>query len=747
MPLHASMPVIHGGSEGGVPSPTESSAWSDDFVPEKEMQQGLLQMLADFTPYMVSIWTECDTVIDGVQLGYFAANSAGQSNEDGVRTNADMAMIAAFLATEADGKVAWPRGVTASGLADKARRSLTYAYATHKANRKHPATDGHYWGSTGGDDSQWESSLWAFSAAMAAHMLGGSLSTEQRDAIYNMVKAECDYELERSIPVGFQGDTKAEENGWEVNILSAALGLYPDDVLAPKWFDKMRRFAVNSYSHASDVDKTAPIDPEYDKASVSELYLGQNLYPDYTLQNHNYFHTSYQNVVMQELGESQVAMAMMQGDKPRWHTNALMHNIAPVMDQVLLRLALPDGELAMPNGNDWSMFLFDQITSYSTAACYLRDPGALLLENLAYKSIKARQGTTADGSWLNHSDIGPRRMGVQAHRVMMTYLMHKLASTDDMRPADWSELSRGVRDAYIFPSQNIVRANSDDRFTFFSWSPGTRSYTGYFVPNDARKAKIVVPYKDHNTGNLIGWYRVRDRETNAFPIVSGDYELDGNSFVMTGALACNDSTLRRDFALWSTPGNALIYIDYVTAMRDAEVLEDATGLLAVSVDPFMRDKRTFYTAYDRVQTDGSSLTQWKSARPGMSWINIDNAVGVVSSSGAMSFGGKRNVNSVDVAFLAPHSQAHTGSYKSGDEVDEHLTVYYSGVDAATTGNMQASTRLLNDLPAGWVGARVPDPDGKVYEIVVNFSGSDSANISGWGQVTCQRGKALTKILY
>lgn len=746
MSVHAHMPVIHGDTEGMVPSPTESSSWNDEFVAEEHMMSDLLQMLADFTPYMMTRWTETDSVIDGVRAGYFAGNSVGQSNEDGVRTNADMAMIAAFLAKEADGKVTWPRGVTSADLADKSHRALAYACATHLANRQMRATDGRYWGSASVEANQWESSLWAFSVAMAAYYLDGRLSDALSESVYRLIKAECDYELQRSIPVGFKGDTKAEENGWEADILAAALGLYPDDKLAPRWFDKLRRFAVNSYSHMSDTEKTQPLDPEYDDVSVAEMYLGQNLYPDYTLQNHDYFHTSYQNVVIQELGEAYLAMSIMQGDNPKWKTNALMHNVAPVMNEVLLRLALPDGELAMPNGNDWSMFLFDQIASYATMACYLNDPNALLLENLAYKSIKARQGTTPDGSWLNHSDIGPRRMGVQAHRVMMTYLMHTHSSTAHMVPTRWEDLARDLSDAYIFTSQNLVRANSCDRFTFFSWSPGTRSYTGYFVPNDARKAKIVVPYKEYNTGNLIGWYKVRDRATNAFPIISGDYSLEGNAFVMTGALACNDSTLRRDFALWSTPGNALVYLDYVTALRDCEISEDATGLIAVSVDPFMRDKRTFYTAYDRVQTDGSTLTRWKSGQPGMSWINIDNAVGVVSSSPDMAFGGKRNVNSVDMAFLTPHAQVHATRYSPGQVVGTHLTVYYSGIDAATTGSMHASVQTLTGLPSGWVGVRVPDPDGKVYEIVVNFNGADTADIPGWGKVTCRRGRAMTRVL-
>ena len=147
----------------------------------------------------------------------------------------------------------------------------------------------------------------------------------------------------------------------------------------------------------------------------------------------------------------------------------------------------------MPNVNVWSMFLYDQITGYTTVACFLRDPNALMLENLAYKHIKARQSTTQDGSWLLNSDIGPRRMGVEGHRVMMTYLMHELASTADMQATSWKDFSQSQEQAYIFTPQNIVRANTPDRFSVFSWSNGLKSYTGYIASNKPDKNKLIVP--------------------------------------------------------------------------------------------------------------------------------------------------------------------------------------------------------------------------------------------------------------
>ncbi|MGV2541587.1 hypothetical protein FO502_19600, partial [Bacillus pumilus] len=161
-----------------------------------------------------------------------------------------------------------------------------------------------YWGSTSVRDHVWESSLWAMSVAYSAFFQWDKLSDEQKKQVCQLLKAECNYQLERTIPTGYAGDTKAEENGWEADVLAATLGLMPNDELAPRWFARLREFAINSYSQKDDANDMTVIDPDYDNVTVKDLYRGQNLYDDYTLQNHNYFHTSYQNVVVQELGEA-----------------------------------------------------------------------------------------------------------------------------------------------------------------------------------------------------------------------------------------------------------------------------------------------------------------------------------------------------------------------------------------------------------------------------------------------------------
>ncbi len=719
-------------TEESVSSYTEGIITSD-FVGEAAMKTDLLQMLANFSTYMVNDFQECQAPNSiNEACGCFKGENTMANDERGVRPNADLSMICAFLVKY--GKpagVALPLGVTWAKIEDMAMKSLVFAYSTHKANKLKVCSGGNYWGSTSTSDAVWESSLWAMSVAYSAYFQWNKLSDAQKGYIYALLKAECNYELYRSIPTGYAGDTKAEENGWEADILAATLGLFPNDALAPKWFERLREFAINSYSHPADINNTTVIDEWYDNKTVADLYKGQNLYDDYSLQNHNLFHTSYQNVVMQELGEAALALKMFQlglyGEE-KWKTNALMHNNQQVQDSILNWLALPDGELAMPNGNDWSLFLYDQITSYTTQACFQRDANALMLENMAYKYIKARQKTTTDGSWLLRADVGARRMGVEAHRVMMTYLMHDVLSTADLTPTAWDDFNTKYGEAKMIPCQNIVRAATDDRFTCFSWSNGLKSYTGYFAANSPDKNKIVVPYRANNTGNLTGWYEVSGKGTNATPVVSGIYQLKGNGYVMNGELNVNDNTLNNRFALYSTPQNALIYLDYVTANSAATITAEKGGLLAISTDELMKLSRTLYYSKGdgkaHKQLDGSTFTTFES-----NWVNIDNELGVIRPArGLIAFGDRGANNSIYTSKLYPMYSNTARSVKSGEVVDARNLVYYSNINAEKTQEMAGLLLSLKDqLPTGWNGVIAPDAD-RYYFLASNFKGENTATL-------------------
>lgn len=680
-----------------------------------------LQMLADFTPYLYNQYQEIsDKNSKGEPLATFKGENTFGNNEQGVRHNADLSMICAFLCKYAKGKVTLPQQVSWERLEQMGNRTLIYAYSTHKANRLYPCKNNQYWGSVSNADHSWESSLWAMSVAYSAFFQWDRLTAEQRQYVYHLLKAECNYELERSIPTGYQGDTKAEENGWECNVLAATLGLFPNDELAPQWFDRLRAFAINSYSHPFDKDDQTVIDPDYDQKTIADFYVGANLYDDYTLQNHNYFHTSYQNVVAQELGEAALALKLFQNvlyQKERWTTNALMHNVGFVMDEVLYSLALSDGELAMPNGNDWSLFLYDQITSYSTVSCFLRDPYALLLEQQALQQIGKRQKTTTDGSWLLRPDVGARRMGVEAHRVMMTWLMHHLLPTDDITPATWNQFLSQYGETSYYPDQDVITASSAERFTCFSWSKGLKSYTGYFAPNNVVHNNIVVPFRANNTGNFIGWYEVAGKKTDATDVRHSIVWSDSNSYIISGTLETNEHTLRDHYLLFASHHNLVLYFDIVKAIADCTINSERGGLLAISTDPFTKVERTLATT-NAQQTLNAQLSTINAP-----YINIDNCIGVLArtdrANNTMAFGDQQNNNSILTSRLYPIYSDKPQSVSIGDRVNSRLVAYYSNVSTSQLEALNSQCEVINNLPRGWKGYQVKDTDGATYLIIFN----------------------------
>ena len=71
----------------------------------------------------------------GEACGCFRGENTMANDERGVRPNADLGMICAFLVKYAKGKVTLPVGVTWGDVEDMAMKSLIFSYSTHKANK------------------------------------------------------------------------------------------------------------------------------------------------------------------------------------------------------------------------------------------------------------------------------------------------------------------------------------------------------------------------------------------------------------------------------------------------------------------------------------------------------------------------------------------------------------------------------------------------------------------------------------
>lgn len=84
----------------------------------------------------------------------------------------------------------------------------------------------------------WQSALWAAQAATAGWMMWDFLSPEQQEMVCRMTVYEADRFLDYKVPyyrdvqgnVIYKGDSKAEENAWNSNILVIASTMMPGHV-------------------------------------------------------------------------------------------------------------------------------------------------------------------------------------------------------------------------------------------------------------------------------------------------------------------------------------------------------------------------------------------------------------------------------------------------------------------------------------------------------------------------------------
>ena len=209
-----------------------------------------------------------------------------------------------------------------------------------------------------------------------------------------------------------------------------------------------------------------------------------------------------------------------------------------------------------------------------------------------------------------------------------------------MAPTVWADFQRRQAATKWLKSQNIVRSMSKDRFVCFSWSEGLKNANCLIVPNLPDKNKIIVPYKRGVGGNIIG--HPAGFRLDGKPVI----EVKKDTWKASGQLRKGPSVMH--FTITDC-GKNKVQLDY-------EGADSTIGMVAVSTDPLTRIERTLYYEGGSVTTDGQQTTRFSS-----SWVNIDNQIGIISrqAGNLMSFGGRREVNSIYTSLLYPCLQPST----------------------------------------------------------------------------------------
>ncbi len=249
-------------------------------------QQTYLDALVDFERYAESIWHDATNAAQPPDSGYWG--DGGSSGNGGIRGNGGVAVAYAVLVQ------AFPNDPKLTNRLARIRKALNYNANTHVSGA-YVCVDGHQWGwssgspatctSQGGAD--WQSAEWTGSMGLACVLAQSNLPAQTVLDVQRVTASEADHRA--GIPPCTRplsdGDTKAEENAWDGNVLAPAAAWMSASNNAPTWLTAAQSYLVNTYTVANtNGDPLAPW--------ISTV----TLFPSYALENHGFYHPTYEMV-------------------------------------------------------------------------------------------------------------------------------------------------------------------------------------------------------------------------------------------------------------------------------------------------------------------------------------------------------------------------------------------------------------------------------------------------------------------
>lgn len=245
-------------------------------------------------------------------------------------------------------------GVSAEKAEDIVLRLVTSLAFRHRANQT-----GKAWG------GQWQSALWAAQVATTGWMWWDRLAPADQEKLCRMAVDEADRFLGTEVPyykdrtgkVIYKGDSKAEENAWNSNILVVAAVMMPAHSHRQAWLQKALEFQISAYAAPSDIESKRKING----IRLNIFLQGSNLEENGAVVNHGIIHADYMCAIMHNTlnawifglaGEKAPQASLMNGDKVYYALTEY-----PFAPGKTMYVKGEQGEatcrMFFPEGNDW----------------------------------------------------------------------------------------------------------------------------------------------------------------------------------------------------------------------------------------------------------------------------------------------------------------------------------------------------------------------------------------------------------
>ncbi|MGD0262690.1 MAG: hypothetical protein ABSD29_23235 [Verrucomicrobiota bacterium] len=632
---------------------------------ETELLKTYNSLMRDACRHADQFWQ--DWPVDG-RAGFWGN---GRSDEGGVRPISSMTLTCAALLKYSDTLSPAER----QEYKRKVVAAIRYVTATHvTGGQKCP--DGKSWGNS------WQSAMWTCDLAFGGWLMWDDLDTGLRADLERVVAFEADRFLVIKPPTGSFNDTKAEENGWDLVCIVLAHNMFADHPHAAAWRQKALEYMMNTLSAPQDQFDEQIVDGR----AVKDWFVGANVHPDFTLENHGFFHPSYVGCSCYFL--TQTAMYFTYAHQPV--PAAAGHHLMDTW-RMFEEILLPNGESAYPQGMDWELHgATPYINLFAALARWQQDSMAARLEETYLQYVRAWQVRQQGDLAVSGSRFGFPRHAVGAEQETYGFLAHKIFGppAKELTATAAASIALGIR---THDWTEVVSHRTRDKFVSFSW---TNRIMGMLVPlgsGHEGNPDFTVPI----INGFVGGFDLSPRGDAKTVALGHCWTTTTNGFETTGTLLLNGGRLKQMLRLMSIGSKTVVYQDRVSALKDVTVTQERGVPFGIENDEVTGGKRLLY------YQGGQTVFIQRKLQPALAipgaWANVDGRLGAVSVAGE----GMAYVQATGYApGISVYSDVFYGSYgrepkpfKAGEEVAHRVILFFAEVTPKETAALAESFKI------------------------------------------------------
>lgn len=360
-----------------------------------------LACLTNFEQYAESVWHTATYSNSPADAGYWGDGAS--SGNGGIRGHSSIALAYAVLV------IARPGDTQTSNRLVRIRQALNYDAAAHITGTN-VCVDGKAWGWSNSTSGDWQTPMWAATMGLACMLVQDRLPAGTVAGVRRALASEATHRAGIAPASGGKADTKAEENAWQSNVLALSAAWMNGDTNATTWLLAAKKYLANTYTVA---DKTG--DP------LAAWVTTTNCYPDFSIENHNFYHPGYQMVSGMSLGDSWLMARLADANTAAQLQPFAEHNVLQVWTN-LSHVLLDSGDLAFPAGEDWALRDYGHNSYMAWLATHFDNALARWADDKTAQLVRYRQAVNGNGAFIGPSGGGFYREAVQAYRTSMAWL-------------------------------------------------------------------------------------------------------------------------------------------------------------------------------------------------------------------------------------------------------------------------------------------------------------------------------------